>query len=71
MEFTERLAGLMRQRGVTAYRVRKDLKLSNSIVAYWLSGQKFPDGRNLIKLADYFGVSLDYLVGRSDDPAVK
>lgn len=29
------------------------------------------DHEGLIKLADYFGVSLDYLVGRSDDPGYR
>ena len=35
---------------------------------YYEKGQKEPTLSVLISLADYFDVSLDYLVGRSDDP---
>ena len=34
------------------------------------NGTNEPTYDNLIKLADYFDVSLDYLVGRSDDPTI-
>ena len=33
---------------------------------YYESGTHYPEVPNLIKLADYFGVSTDYLLGRSD-----
>lgn len=68
MEFSQRLALLIEGKGITAYRVRKDLSFSNSIVDDWLAGKRLPNGENLIKLADYFEVSIDYLVGRSDNP---
>ncbi len=71
MDFPERLSALLHERDITAYRLRKDLKLGNSVVAYWLDGTKYPDGKNLIGLADYFDVSLDYLVGRDDIPIQK
>lgn len=35
---------------------------------YYASGKVKPDYFGLIALADYFDVSLDYLVGRSDEP---
>lgn len=35
---------------------------------YYEKGEKEPTLSVLIRLADYFDVSLDYLVGRSDDP---
>ena len=46
------------------------LFLGISLRAYQLyeSGDGYPSGPGLISLADYFTVSLDYLVGRSDDP---
>ena len=66
--FAQRLAYLMDRRSVSAYRIRKDNGFSNSIVADWLAGKRTPDLNNLIKLADYFDVSLDYLAGRSDEP---
>lgn len=46
------------------------LFLGISLRAYQLyeSGDGYPSVPGLISLADYFNVSLDYLVGRSDDP---
>ena len=35
---------------------------------YYEYGEKVPSALLLISLADYFDVSIDYLVGRSDDP---
>ena len=59
--------------------VRKDFNVYQKDIAKFLditvrqyqryeSGQQEPNIDSLIKLADYFNVSLDYLVGRSDNP---
>lgn len=52
---------------------QKDLAafLDISLRGYQLyeSGDGYPSVLGLIALADFFDVSLDYLVGRSDDPA--
>jgi len=37
---------------------------SHSIIAQWESGRMFPAIENLIAIANFFGVSIDYLVGR-------
>lgn len=60
--------------------IRKSLNLTQKQVADGLNiteqayqryeyGKIVPSALVLIALADYFDVSLDYLVGRSDDPA--
>ena len=41
------------------------LNMSTGNIEKWRNG-KMPNGDTLIKLADYFDCSLDYLVGRSD-----
>ena len=38
---------------------------------FYLSGTKEPTLSKLIALADYFNVSIDYLVGRSDNPKIQ
>lgn len=38
-----------------------------SIVSRWESGKKNPSRENLVKLAELYGVAVDYLLGRSDD----
>lgn len=37
-------------------------------IAYYETGEREPNIAGLIALADFFGVSLDYLVGRTDRP---
>ena len=68
MQFHDRLAVLMEDRRLTIYRLSKDLDITTSLISYWCRGMRQPAMDNLIKLANYFGVSIDYLVGQSDDP---
>lgn len=67
MQFAEILSELIEQHGVTIYTLYRDIGLDQSMVRRWLQEGRMPSAENLIKLADYFGVSIDYLVGRSDD----
>jgi len=45
--------------------VAAELKISSGTVTLWKNGS-IPRSEYLIKLADYFGVSIDYLLGRSE-----
>lgn len=45
--------------------VVKELKIASGIITKWKNGS-IPNGETLIKLADYFGISIDYLLGRSE-----
>ena len=40
---------------------------SRPLIAKWESDERDPDTTTLIKIADYFNVSTDYLLGREDD----
>ena len=71
MNFTQRFCLLLDERNITAYRVAKETGISERLVGFWKAGQMRPHIDNLIRLADYFQVSIDYLVGRSDDPAMR
>jgi transcriptional regulator with XRE-family HTH domain len=53
----------MNQKGVTAYRVAKDTGLSTGLFSQWKKRMQKPSMDKLNKLADYFGVSVDYLSG--------
>ena len=46
-----------------------DLVVSQPTISDWESGRKQPSSKSVAKLADYFGVSIDYLLGRIDDSA--
>lgn len=48
----------------SVYRLQKELKISSSLTHRWLKHNAMPNVVNLIKLKNYFGCSLDYLLGR-------
>ena len=58
----ERLYELMRERGTNAKRVCEELDMSNSAFTDWKNGKAKPGVDSLSKLAEYFNVSLDYLI---------
>lgn len=64
MDFAQNLSALMEHKGVSAYRMSVDLEISDSLIGYWRRGQKMPGAKNLAKLANYFGVTTDYLLGK-------
>lgn len=68
MTFKERLEFLFDERNITPYKLSKDTGITQAGISRWRSMGMLPDGSTLIKLADYFDVSIDYLVGRDDVP---
>ncbi|MBR2999687.1 MAG: helix-turn-helix transcriptional regulator [Oscillospiraceae bacterium] len=59
----ERYARLRDERGVTDYRVAKETGIGTASLANWKAGRYAPKVEKLKKIADFFGVSLDYFVG--------
>jgi len=68
--FTNRFREIVQNRSITAYRVAKDTGISQGLMAEYNRGEKIPTVQNLIKIADYFDCSVDYLLGRTDKPEV-
>lgn len=64
--FIQRLEELLAEEKISKYKLSRDLELSKSTIWNWQNGCQ-PTADKLIKLADYFQVSIDYLVGRSND----
>ena len=64
--FGERLLELRKEKGVSQAKLAKDLGVSYSVECYWETNRSEPTAPNLIKIADYFGVSVDFLLGRVD-----
>ncbi|MCM1306808.1 MAG: XRE family transcriptional regulator [Bacteroides sp.] len=62
--FSERLAYLFKHFGKTKVGLRDEKEISESIIFSWLRGDVLPTPDNLIKLAEYFNCSIDYVVGR-------
>lgn len=63
---SERLNELMSDNSINTDRVAIAIGVSEETVRYWKNGQHNIYLSNLIKLADYFSCSLDFLVGKSD-----
>lgn len=66
MKFNERLKQLRKERKATQSDVAVALGVTIRQYQRWESGEQTTVLENLIALADYFNVSLDYLCGRSD-----
>lgn len=62
--FLTRYEKLLKDTNTTHYRVSKDLGFNINISRKWRTGS-IPSLAVLTKLADYFGVSIDYLIGRN------
>lgn len=60
------LKKLRQKKGVTQIDVAKIIGVSKSTYSYWEMDKYQPDNESLFKLADYFGVSIDYLLGRDN-----
>ena len=53
---------LLKARGIKAYRVAKDLGLAPTVFSDWKSGKSMPKSDKLLKIANFFGVSIDYFL---------
>ena len=58
----ERILQLIKDRGITAYKMTTDIGISKSKVTEWKKGIHKPSTEAIIKIADYFGVTCDYLL---------
>ena len=67
MEFSERLKSLRKQAGFTQVDVASKLGISQQAYASWERGVKKPTQDNLVKIAQILNVSVDYLVGNSEE----
>lgn len=69
MELKEALRRIRKQKKTTQVQAAQAAGVSKAMYQFYEYGKNEPTASVLIALADYFDVSLDYLVGRSDDPA--
>ena len=67
-DFKERIKELRADRDIKQKEIAEYLSISVRAYQHYETGTRFPDFKGLEKLADFFDVSTDYLMGRSDDP---
>ena len=67
LAFYNKFAQLCREKGVTPTQVARDVKIAQPVVSLWKTRGSTPNASTLSTLAEYFGVSIDYLLGREDE----
>lgn len=65
-----RLKSLRIARHISQLKLAMDLGLNQNSISRYESGARQADYETLIRFADYFGVSVDYLLGRTDKPEI-
>ncbi len=65
-----RLKYLRKQRNISQLKLAMDLGLNQNNISRYESGDREADYQTLISIADYFDVSIDYLLERTDNPKI-
>ena len=64
-----RLKELRKQQNISQLKLAMDLQLNQNAISRYETGLREADYSTLIKIADYFDVSIDYLLERTDNPS--
>lgn len=67
MDFSERLRELRKEKKETQVQTAKAIEITDGQYQRFEAGENLPGFENLRALADHFGVTLDYLAGRTDE----
>ena len=65
-QFAERLKYLRKEKDLKQEELANALNVSKGIISLWENGLREPTMSNLVTIASYFHVSIDYLVGLTD-----
>ena len=63
-----RLKELRKAKGLSQLKLAIDLNTNQNTISRYETGEREPGIVELIRIADYFSVSVDYLIGRTDNP---
>lgn len=66
--FLERVLSLCKNQKISKNKLLADININKSSFVNWENRGNIPSGDIVAKIADYFHVSADYLLGRTDDP---
>lgn len=65
-KFAERLKEIRLEKNVTRKYLALTLEVSERLISYWENDERECSFEMLIKIADFFDVSIDYLLGRTE-----
>lgn len=63
-----RLKELRKSKGISQLKLAMDLSMNQNTISRYETGERQADYKTLIIIADYFNVSIDYLLERTDNP---
>lgn len=70
MKIGNRIAELRNEKRLTQEELAHKLKITRAALSHYENNRREPDHETTQKIADFFGVSIDYLLGRSSDPTI-
>ena len=65
-----RLKEIRKKKGISQLKLALDLNMNQNSISRYENGEREADYLTLIKFADYFDISIDYLLERTDNPKV-
>ena len=65
-----RLKEIRKSKGISQLKLAIDLNTNQNTISRYETGEREPGIKELIRIADYFDVSLDYLLERTDNPQI-
>lgn len=66
-ETAKRIRALRLEKNVDQNTFAKEINVSNASVSYWENAKQIPSAEVVYKMAVYFGVSVDYILGLKDE----
>ena len=67
--FAENLKNLRKIKGITQTQFAAEFNISSGTIAMWETGKRMPDSETLKRIAQYFNVSIDYLLDNEKSPS--
>lgn len=65
-----RLREIRKKRGISQLKLAMDLNTSQNTISRYETGEREAGYKELIAISDYFNISIDYLLGRTDNPEI-
>lgn len=66
-----RLKEIRKSKGISQLKMAMDLNTNQNTISRYETGEREPGIVELIKIADYFNISVDYLLERTDNPNIQ
>lgn len=65
-----RLKEIRKSKGISQLKLALDLNTNQNTISRYETGEREPGISELIAIADYFNISIDYLLERTDNPKI-